>query len=156
ARQPGPVLFRQKRVRLHNRLIEIYKFRTMFDDQRDDDAERLATKGDPRVTPLGRFLRQTGIDELPQFLNVLEGDMSVVGPRPHAVKANTGGRPYGEAVARYAERHRIEPGITDWAQVNGWRGDADGEDGLRQRIEFDIHYVENWSILFDIRIMLRT
>jgi len=152
----GPVLFRQKRIGLHNQLIEIYKFRTMFDDQRDDDAERLATKGDPRVTPVGRFLRQTGIDELPQFLNVLEGDMSVVGPRPHAVKAKAGGKLYGQAVARYAERHRIKPGITGWAQVNGWRGDADGEEGLRRRVEFDIHYVENWSILFDIRIMLRT
>ena len=153
---PGPVLFRQRRFGRNNQIIEIYKFRTMFNDQRDDKAERLTTKGDPRVTPLGRFLRRTSIDELPQLLNVLRGDMSVVGPRPHAINARSNGKLYAEVVARYAERYKIKPGITGWAQVNGWRGDTDNEQGLRRRVEFDIYYMEHWSILFDIYVMLRT
>ncbi len=153
---PGPVLFRQRRFGFNNQVIEVYKFRTMFNDQRDDDAERLTMKGDPRVTPLGRFLRRTSIDEFPQLLNVLKGDMSVIGPRPHAIKAKVGGRLYCEAVARYAERHKIRPGITGWAQVNGWRGDTDSDEHLRRRIEFDIYYMEHWSLFFDIRIMLGT
>ena len=153
---PGPSLFRQRRFGLNNRVIGVYKFRTMFNDQRDEDAERLTAKGDPRVTPLGRFLRRTSIDELPQLLNVLAGDMSVVGPRPHAIKARSNGKLYSEAVARYAERYKIKPGITGWAQVNGWRGDTDSQEGLRRRVEFDIYYMEHWSILFDISIILRT
>jgi Undecaprenyl-phosphate glucose phosphotransferase len=153
---PGPVLFRQRRFGRNNQIIEIYKFRTMFNDQRDDNAERLTTKGDPRVTPLGRFLRRASIDELPQLLNVLRGDMSVVGPRPHAINARSNGKLYAEVVARYAERYKIKPGITGWAQVSGWRGDTDSEQGLRRRVEFDIYYMEHWSILFDIYVMLRT
>jgi len=153
---PGPALFRQRRFGLNNQIIEIYKFRTMFDDQRDDNAERLTTKDDPRVTPLGRFLRRTSIDELPQLINVLRGDMSVVGPRPHAINARSNGKPYGEVVARYAERYKIKPGITGWAQVSGWRGDTDSEQGLQRRVEFDIYYMEHWSIFFDIYVMLRT
>jgi lipopolysaccharide/colanic/teichoic acid biosynthesis glycosyltransferase len=137
-------------------VIEIYKFRTMFNDQRDEDAERLTRKGDPRITPLGRFLRRTGIDELPQLFNVLKGEMSIVGPRPHALKARSEGKLYGDVVARYAERHKIKPGISGWAQVNGWRGDTDSEEGLRRRVECDIYYMEHWSIAFDILIMFRT
>jgi len=153
---PGPVLFKQRRFGLNNRVIEIYKFRTMFNEQGDEEAERLTMKGDPRVTPLGRFLRRAGIDELPQLFNVLRGEMSIIGPRPHALKASSGGRPYSEVVAGYAERHKIRPGISGWAQVNGWRGDSDGEEGLRRRVEHDIYYMEHWSLAFDILIMVRT
>lgn len=152
----GPVLFRQRRFGFNNQIIEIYKFRTMFNEQRDDDAEQLTRKGDSRITPLGRLLRRTGIDELPQLFNVLRRDMSIIGPRPHAMKARSGGKPYDEVAFRYAERHKIKPGITGWAQVNGWRGDADGEEGLRRRVECDIYYMEHWSIAFDILIMIRT
>jgi lipopolysaccharide/colanic/teichoic acid biosynthesis glycosyltransferase len=137
------------------RTIEIYKFRTMYDSQRDDAAEQLTRRGDPRVTPVGRILRRWGIDELPQLFNVLKGEMSIVGPRPHALRARSGGLLYSEAVARYGERHRVRPGITGWAQVNGWRGEADRE-GLRRRVECDLYYIENWSMGLDIVILLRT
>jgi polysaccharide biosynthesis protein PslA len=153
---PGPILFRQKRYGFNNALIEVYKFRTMYHQEQDKDAERLTSKNDCRVTRVGRFLRRMSIDEIPQFFNVLEGSMSVVGPRPHAVKAKAGGKLYAEAIAKYAERHKIRPGITGWAQVNGWRGETHTEEMLRGRVECDIYYVENWSLLFDIRIILKT
>jgi polysaccharide biosynthesis protein PslA len=152
----GPVLFRQRRYGFNGKVIEIYKFRTMYHDQRDDGAERLTRKGDPRITPLGRVLRRYGIDELPQLWNVLKGDMSVVGPRPHALRASSGGRLYSDIAERYTERYRVKPGITGWAQVNGWRGDTDTVEGLQRRVEFDIYYIEHWSIAFDVMIMLRT
>ncbi len=153
---PGPVIFRQRRVGFANQPIEIYKFRTMFRDRCDEGGETLTVPDDPRVTRLGRFLRRTGIDELPQLVNVLKGEMSIVGPRPHVLKAKAGGIPYCEVVASYAERHKAKPGITGWAQVNGWRGDTRSAEDLRRRIEFDIYYIEHWSILFDLRIMFRT
>ena len=153
---PGPVFFCQRRIGFNNKVIEVYKFRTMFHAHRDRDGESLTTKSDPRVTSVGRFLRRTSADELPQLLNVLMGSMSIVGPRPHAIRARAGGKLYGEAVPRYAERHKVKPGITGWAQVNGWRGETATEEELRRRIECDIYYLENWSILFDLRIMLRT
>jgi polysaccharide biosynthesis protein PslA len=153
---PGPVIFRQKRVGLNGQLIEVYKFRTMFRELCDADAEKLTTKGDVRVTRVGRFLRRSGIDEFPQLLNVLYGDMSIVGPRPHALKARVRGKLYREAVAGYAERHCVKPGITGWAQVNGLRGELDSEEDLRRRVEYDIYYIGHRSIRLDLHIMLRT
>ena len=153
---PGPVFFCQRRIGFNNKVIEVYKFRTMFHAHQDRDGESLTVKSDPRVTSVGRFLRRTSADELPQLLNVLTGSMSIVGPRPHAIRARVGGKLYGEAVPRYAERHKVKPGITGWAQVNGWRGETTTEDELRRRIECDIYYLENWSVFFDLRIMLRT
>ncbi len=152
----GPVLFRQRRYGFNNQLIEVYKFRTMRDDQRDDDAERLATRGDPRITRVGAFLRRTSLDELPQFLNVLKGEMSIVGPRPHARAAKAGASLYPDVVAEYALRHKVKPGITGWAQVNGWRGETDTEEKIRRRVEHDLYYIENWSISFDLGIIIRT
>jgi Undecaprenyl-phosphate glucose phosphotransferase len=153
---PGPVLFKQKRLGFNNRLFDVYKFRTMYHDQSDASASRLATRDDPRITRAGRFLRRTSIDELPQLLNVLLGDMSLVGPRPHAVKAKAGGLLYPDVVAEYALRHRIKPGITGWAQVNGWRGETDTAEKIVKRVEHDLYYIDNWSVLFDLYIILLT
>jgi len=153
---PGPVLFRQRRYGFNHRIIEVYKFRTMHHEFRDDNAERLATRDDPRVTPLGRFLRRTSLDELPQFLNVLRGEMSVVGPRPHPLSAKAADRLYHDVVDEYALRHRVKPGITGWAQVNGWRGETDTEEKIRQRVAHDLYYIENWSVGLDLRILLLT
>jgi len=152
----GPIFFRQKRYGLNNKFIEVWKFRTMYYAQRDDNAERLTTRNDPRVTRVGRFLRRTSIDELPQLFNVLKGDMSVVGPRPHALRAKAAGKLYHEASAEYAMRHKIKPGLTGWAQVNGWRGETDTQEKLLRRVEFDLYYMENWSIRLDLYIVLRT
>ncbi|PCJ59137.1 MAG: undecaprenyl-phosphate glucose phosphotransferase [Rhodospirillaceae bacterium] len=153
---PGPVLFRQQRYGFNNQLIEVYKFRTMHHGQTDQDASKLVTKGDSRVTPFGAFLRRTSLDELPQFFNVLQGNMSIVGPRPHALQAKAGNRLYEEVVSQYASRHKVKPGITGWAQVSGWRGETDNEEKIQRRLEHDLHYIENWSLLFDLRIILRT
>jgi polysaccharide biosynthesis protein PslA len=153
---PGPIFFRQKRFGFNGALIDVYKFRTMYHDKRDNFAETLTTRSDTRVTRVGHFLRRLSIDELPQLLNVLEGSMSVVGPRPHPIRAKAAGKLYNEAVEKYAERQKIRPGITGWAQVNGWRGETNTEEKLRRRVECDIYYIENWSILFDIRILLLT
>jgi len=152
---PGPILFRQKRFGFNNTLFEVYKFRTMHHRQRDEHADRLCQRNDARVTRVGRFLRRFSIDELPQLFNVLEGTMSIVGPRPHAVKAKAGGKLY-TALAKYAERHRIKPGITGWAQINGWRGETDTEEKLTGRVNCDIYYIEHCSIAFDLRIILLT
>ena len=152
----GPVLFRQKRYGFNNNLIDVYKFRTMYHDKQDDDAEKLTTRDDPRVTRVGAFLRRTSLDELPQFFNVLKGDMSVVGPRPHPIKAKAAGRLYDKVVQEYAMRHRVKPGITGWAQVNGWRGETDTEEKIMKRVEHDLYYIDNWSLLFDFRIILQT
>lgn len=152
---PGPILFRQKRFGFNNRLFEVYKFRTMHHGQRDVHADTLCVRNDGRVTRVGRFLRRFSIDELPQLFNVLEGTMSIVGPRPHAVKARAGGKLY-TALAKYAERHRIKPGITGWAQINGWRGETDTEEKLAGRVKCDIYYIEHFSIVFDLRIILLT
>jgi Undecaprenyl-phosphate glucose phosphotransferase len=153
---PGPVLFRQKRYGFNNELIEVLKFRTMRHEMSDANAERLTQRNDPRITRVGAFLRRTSLDELPQFLNVLRGEMSIVGPRPHALAAKAGGLLYPEAVKHYDARHRMKPGITGWAQVNGWRGETDTVEQIRKRVEHDLYYIENWSLAFDLRIILRT
>jgi Undecaprenyl-phosphate glucose phosphotransferase len=153
---PGPALFRQKRYGYNNQLIEMYKFRTMYQHVSDPNAEQLTRRNDPRVTRIGAFLRRTSLDELPQFLNVLRGDMSIVGPRPHAVSAKAGGLLYQDAVKYYDARHRMKPGITGWAQVNGWRGETETVEQILRRVEHDLYYVENWSIAMDLRIICRT
>jgi len=152
----GPVLFRQSRYGFNNKLIEVYKFRSMYDEARDDNAEVQTTKSDSRVTRVGKFIRRTSVDELPQLFNVLKGEMSIVGPRPHATRTKAAGRLFEDVVKEYAARHKIKPGITGWAQVNGWRGETDTEDKIKRRVECDIYYMENWSILMDIEILLRT
>ena len=152
----GPVLFRQKRYGFNNELIEIYKFRSMFADQADANAARLVTKGDPRVTRVGRFIRKTSLDELPQLLNVLKGELSLVGPRPHALQAKAADRLYQDVVDGYFARHRVKPGITGWAQVNGWRGETDTAEKTQKRVEHDLYYIDNWSVLFDLYILLKT
>jgi Undecaprenyl-phosphate glucose phosphotransferase len=144
----GPVLFRQQRYGFNNQLIGVYKFRTMYVEGTDSEAEQLTRCGDPRVTRVGAVLRRWSIDELPQLFNVLKGEMSVVGPRPHALKAKAGGKLYEDVIDEYATRHKVKPGITGWAQVNGWRGNTE--------TEHDIYYIENWSVLFDLGIILRT
>lgn len=153
---PGPVIFRQKRYGLNNRLIEIWKFRTLHVCQSDTNAEQLVTRNDSRVTRVGAFLRKTSLDELPQFFNVLRGDMSVVGPRPHALAAKAGVLQYDEIVRDYAARHRVKPGITGWAQINGWRGETSTEEQIEQRVAHDFHYIDNWSLWLDLKIVLRT
>lgn len=153
---PGPVFFKQKRYGFNNRLITVWKFRTMYWDQTDADAEIQTTKNDPRVTQVGWFLRRTSLDEIPQLINVLLGDMSLVGPRPHAIATKAAGELFEEVVDEYAARHRVKPGITGWAQVNGWRGETDTVEKIRQRVRHDLYYIDNWSILFDVKILLLT
>ncbi len=153
----GPVLFKQKRYGFNNELIEVYKFRSMYVDQSDATAAKLVTKGDPRVTRVGRFIRKTSLDELPQLFNVVfKGDLSLVGPRPHAVHAKAVDRLYDEAVDGYFARHRVKPGITGWAQINGWRGETDSQEKIQARVEHDLYYIENWSVLFDLYILAMT
>ncbi len=153
----GPVLFRQKRYGFNNELIEVFKFRSMYVEQTDATAARLVTRNDPRVTPVGRFIRKTSLDELPQLFNVVfKGNLSIVGPRPHAVHAKAENRLYDQVVDGYFARHRMKPGITGWAQINGWRGETDTEEKLQRRVEHDLHYIENWSIWFDLVILART
>lgn len=153
---PGPVLFRQKRYGFNNQLIEVFKFRTMYHHARDQNAEQLTRRNDPRVTAIGAILRRTSLDELPQFINVLRGEMSIVGPRPHATAAKAGGLLYQEAVKAYDARHRVKPGITGWAQINGWRGETETTNQITKRVEHDLYYIENWSLLFDLMIIART
>ncbi len=153
----GPALFRQKRYGFNNELIEVYKFRSMYVDQSDVDAAKLVTKGDPRVTRVGRFIRKTSLDELPQLFNVVfKGNLSLVGPRPHALQAKAADRLYNDVVDGYFARHRVKPGITGWAQINGWRGETDTTEKLQHRIEHDLYYIENWSVLFDLYIIAMT
>ena len=153
---PGPVLFRQKRYGFNNQLIEVFKFRSMYTHMTDQNAEQLTRRNDPRITRLGAFLRRTSLDELPQFLNVVRGEMSIVGPRPHALSAKAGALLYQDAVKYYDARHRVKPGITGWAQVNGWRGETDTVEQIRKRVEHDLYYIEHWSILLDLKIIVRT
>lgn len=153
---PGPILFRQKRHGFNNQVIEVFKFRTMYHGRGDDTGANQTQRGDPRVTRVGAFLRRTSLDELPQFFNVLKGDMSVVGPRPHPIGMRTEQRLCHEIVADYAHRHRMKPGITGWAQVNGWRGATDSAEKLQRRVEHDLYYIENWSLTFDLRILFLT
>ena len=128
----------------------------MYIDQQDADAEKLTERDDPRVTRVGAILRRFSLDELPQLINVLRGEMSVVGPRPHAIRAKAGGRLYEEVVDEYAVRHKVKPGITGWAQVNGWRGNTETEQDIRGRVEHDLYYIENWSLMLDLNIIVRT
>ena len=153
----GPVLFKQKRYGFNNELIEVYKFRSMYAEKCDATATKLVEKSDPRVTRVGRFIRKTSIDELPQLFNVVfKGNLSLVGPRPHAVHAKAENRLYDEAVDGYFARHRVKPGITGWAQVNGWRGETDTNEKIQRRVEHDLYYIENWSVLLDLYILAIT
>jgi Undecaprenyl-phosphate glucose phosphotransferase len=152
----GPILFKQKRYGFNNELIGVYKFRSMYHDMSDADAAKLATRNDPRITRVGRFLRRTSLDELPQLFNVLKGELSLVGPRPHALKAKAGDQLYNDVVDGYFARHKVKPGITGWAQINGWRGETDTVEKLQRRVEHDLYYVENWSLAFDLYILWRT
>jgi len=152
----GPVIFRQKRHGFNNEVIDVYKFRSMYAEHTDPTAKRAVTKGDKRVTRVGRFIRKTSIDELPQFFNALFGSLSLVGPRPHAVYAQTHNRLYTEVVDGYFARHRVKPGVTGWAQISGWRGEMDTDEKIKMRTEFDLYYIENWSLWFDLKIMLLT
>ena len=153
---PGPILFRQKRHGFNNEEIEVFKFRSMYADRCDPTARNPVTRNDSRVTRVGRFIRKFSIDELPQFFNVLRGEMSLVGPRPHAVAAQANDRLFTEVVDGYFARHRVKPGITGWAQVNGWRGEIDSDEKISSRTQYDLYYIENWSIWFDLRILLTT
>jgi Undecaprenyl-phosphate glucose phosphotransferase len=153
----GPVFFKQRRYGFNNELIEVYKFRSLYTEHTDANATRLVSKNDSRITRVGRFIRRTSIDELPQLLNVvLVGDLSLVGPRPHAVNAKAAEHLYDEAVDGYFARHRVKPGITGWAQIHGWRGETDSKEKIQRRVEHDLYYIENWSLLLDISILLKT
>ena len=152
----GPVLFKQKRHGFNNEIIEVYKFRSMYTNMLDPTARAAVTKGDPRVTPVGRFIRKSSIDELPQIFNVLKGELSLVGPRPHAIQAQSHDRKYVDVVESYFARHRVKPGVTGWAQINGWRGEIDHDDKIRFRTEFDLYYIENWSLWLDLKILVLT
>lgn len=152
----GPVLFRQKRYGFNNEVINVLKFRSMYHEMADPDARRVVTRNDSRVTRVGRFIRKSSIDELPQLFNVLRGELSLVGPRPHAVNAHTDEQLWNDVVDGYFARHRVKPGVTGWAQVNGWRGEVDTEEKIRGRVACDLHYIENWSVLFDLYILLLT
>jgi Undecaprenyl-phosphate glucose phosphotransferase len=152
----GPVLFRQKRYGFNNEIIDVLKFRSMYTDMADPDAKKVVTKGDPRVTKVGRFIRKTSIDELPQLFNVLAGSLSLVGPRPHAVNAHTDNATWDDVVDGYFARHKVKPGVTGWAQINGWRGEVDTSEKIQKRVECDVYYIENWSILFDLKILFLT
>ncbi|PZU87141.1 MAG: undecaprenyl-phosphate glucose phosphotransferase [Shinella sp.] len=152
----GPVFFMQKRHGFNNEVINVLKFRSMYTEMSDPSARKAVTKGDPRVTKVGRFIRKSSIDELPQLFNVLRGDLSLVGPRPHAVSAATHDRVYAEVVDGYFARHRVKPGVTGWAQINGWRGEIDSDEKIKYRTAYDLFYIENWSLLFDLKILFLT
>jgi polysaccharide biosynthesis protein PslA len=152
----GPIFFRQRRIGYNNHVIEVLKFRSMYTHLSDADARQQAFRGDKRVTPLGAWLRRTSLDELPQLINVLKGDMSLVGPRPHALATTAGGLALEEAVPVYSSRHRVKPGITGWAQVNGYRGALDSVDKIVHRVNHDLYYIENWSLGLDIKILWQT
>ncbi len=150
---PGPVLFRQRRYGLDGREIEVWKFRTMTCCEDGKSRFKQATAHDPRVTPFGRFLRKTSLDELPQFINVLQGRMSVVGPRPHAVAHN---EEFRKLIPSYMRRHMVRQGITGLAQVNGWRGETDTLEKMVKRVEYDLEYLRNWSLWLDLKILAKT
>ncbi len=149
---PGPVIFKQIRYGMDGRPIKVWKFRSMT-VMENDSLIKQATKNDIRVTKVGRFLRKTSLDELPQFFNVLGGGMSIVGPRPHAVAHN---EQYRIIIEGYMLRHKVKPGITGWAQINGWRGETDTIDKMRKRVEYDLEYIREWSIWLDLKIIFMT
>ncbi len=150
---PGPVFFRQARLGFNNQRFDIYKFRSMYHREIPEKRVKQASRGDPRITRIGRFIRRTSIDELPQLFNVIGGSMSLVGPRPHALNHN---EEFEEKVRGYMGRHRVKPGITGWAQVNGLRGETDTLEKITARTEYDIYYTDNWSLVFDFRILMLT
>ncbi len=150
---PGPVLFKQKRHGWDGKPINVYKFRTMVVHEDVEGQVTQASKNDKRITRIGAFLRHTSLDELPQFYNVLQGRMSIVGPRPHAMAHN---ELYKDQVEAYMQRHRVKPGITGWAQINGWRGETDTLDKMQRRVEYDLYYIENWSLWLDLKIIFLT
>ena len=149
---PGPVFFRQRRYGFNQQMFRIIKFRTMVTLD-DGEVVRQACRNDGRITRIGRWLRRWNIDELPQLINVLRGDMSLVGPRPHALSHD---HTYEQRIALYARRHNVKPGITGWAQVNGLRGATDTDEKMRRRVDYDLYYIDNWSLLFDLKILLYT
>lgn len=152
----GPAIFRQKRFGFNNELVEVFKFRSMYTDMSDAQAAKLVTKDDPRVTRVGRIIRKTSLDELPQLFNVLLGTLSLVGPRPHATQAKAAGTLYDQVVEGYFARHKVKPGITGWAQINGWRGETDTREKLEQRVKHDLDYIDRWSLGFDLYILAKT
>ena len=152
----GPVLFRQQRVGRRNLMFSIYKLRTMKVDRNDAHGQRSASKDDDRVTMVGRFLRRTSIDELPQLFNVLRGDMSLVGPRPHAIGSLAGDKLFWEVDQRYWQRHSLRPGLTGLAQIRGLRGATDHEADLSSRLQADLEYISGWTIWRDVRIIMAT
>lgn len=149
----GPILFKQNRHGFNNKIFSVYKFRSMHVQEANPSVIAQATHLDARVTRVGRFLRRSSLDELPQLLNVIVGDMSIVGPRPHAVQHNI---LYGAVISSYFARHNVKPGITGWAQVNGLRGETDTDEKMRQRVEHDLYYIENWTLLSDLKIIVKT
>lgn len=154
---PGPILFRQRRHGYNHRAVEVWKFRSMYHAQSDPTARQVVRKGDARVTRVGRFLRKSSIDELPQLFNVLMGDLSLVGPRPHVLNAVSSRQEAFEAIVDgYAARHKVRPGVTGWAQIHGWRGEIDDPEALQKRVEHDLRYIENWSIWLDLYILAVT
>ncbi|MEL0622526.1 undecaprenyl-phosphate glucose phosphotransferase [Marinomonas arenicola] len=150
---PGPILFKQYRTGANGKKVKVYKFRSMVVHQEENNIVTQAKKGDSRVTRVGAFLRKTSLDELPQFINVLQGRMSIVGPRPHALAHN---QYYKELVESYMRRHMVKPGITGWAQINGFRGETDTIDKMENRVKYDLYYIENWSIWLDLKIIFLT
>ncbi len=150
---PGPVVFKQYRTGINGKKFKVYKFRSMVVHQESKDSVTQAKKGDARVTRVGAFLRRTSLDELPQFFNVLQGRMSIVGPRPHALAHN---EHYKDMVESYMQRHKVKPGITGWAQVNGYRGETDTLEKMQKRVEHDLWYIDNWSLGLDIKIIFQT
>ena len=153
---PGPVFFRQPREGFNDKAFHIWKVRSMRQDAGQIDGFQQATRADPRVTRVGRFLRRSSLDELPQLFNVVSGEMSLVGPRPHAPSTKAGDRLFRDVVVTYAARHKVKPGMTGWAQVSGWRGETDTEEKLLARVEHDLFYIDNWSVFFDMYILFRT
>lgn len=149
----GPVLFKQKRYGYNNKIFEIYKFRSMYHDGEEREKTVQASKDDPRITKVGKFIRRTSLDELPQLFNVVNGTMSLVGPRPHAIDHN---EEYSALIDGYFARHKVKPGITGWAQVKGYRGETDTLEKMEARVNYDTYYVENWSLFFDLQILVMT
>ena len=149
----GPAIFKQKRHGFNNQVFEVYKFRSMRMQNDDGGAVKQATRHDTRITAIGKFLRRSSIDELPQLFNVLKGDMSIVGPRPHAVQHND---EYGAIISQYYARHNVKPGITGWAQVKGFRGETDTIDKMHKRVDADLYYIEHWSLLLDLKVIVMT
>lgn len=153
---PGPALFKQPRHGFNNRVFDVYKFRSMRNDKADLKAEQQTVAGDARITKIGKFIRKTSIDELPQLLNVLKGEMSLVGPRPHAVGMKTEGKESIELVNEYAHRHKVKPGMTGWAQINGSRGPLHNAGDVAERVRLDVEYIERSNVMWDVYIMLKT